>query len=82
LLGEATPSGALMQIGLVPEIGDAIVHRAGLLGAMLTMAEAAETGGQDVDVSHSHPELAALTSTVVAEINLEAAVWARAHESV
>jgi EAL and modified HD-GYP domain-containing signal transduction protein len=82
LLGEATPGEALMQIGLVPEIGDAIVHRAGLLGAMLTMAEAAETGGQDVDVSHSHPELAALTPTVVAEINLEAAVWARAHESV
>jgi EAL and modified HD-GYP domain-containing signal transduction protein len=82
LLGEATPGEALMQIGLIPEIADAIVQRDGVLGAMLTIAEAAETGAQDVAVSHAHSALAALTPAVVAELSLEAALWAPAHESV
>ncbi|WP_242538558.1 EAL and HDOD domain-containing protein [Trinickia acidisoli] len=84
LLGEAAPGDVLAQIGLVPEIGDAIVHRSGPLGAMLAIAEAAEAGMPDEAaraLSDAHPELAALTPPVLAEINFEAAMWAQAHES-
>ncbi|PMS20486.1 diguanylate phosphodiesterase [Trinickia dabaoshanensis] len=84
LLGDAAPNTSLVQIGLVPEISDAIVHRAGLLGAMLTIAEAVERGEHERaarELSRVHPELAALTSSTFAEINLEAAMWTHAHEA-
>ncbi|MDG0022688.1 EAL domain-containing protein [Trinickia sp. Y13] len=86
LLGEATPGDALAHIGLVPEIADAIVHRAGPLGAMLAIAEAAEAGALDQAdraaqaACHGFPQLAALTSATLAEINFQAALWSRAHE--
>ncbi|MGN6667601.1 MAG: EAL and HDOD domain-containing protein [Trinickia sp.] len=84
LLGDSEPADSLVNIGLVPEIGDAIVHRAGLLGALLTIAEAAEAGiydGVASEMRHAHPELAALTPSVFTEINLEAAMWAQAHDA-
>ncbi|CAB3650890.1 EAL and HDOD domain-containing protein [Trinickia soli] len=83
LLGDAVPGEALVQVGLVAEIGDAIVHRVGLLGAILAIAEAAEAGVADEAARaarHAHPELEALTPAAVAEINLEAATWGRAHD--
>jgi EAL and modified HD-GYP domain-containing signal transduction protein len=83
LLGDAEPVDSLVQIGLVSEIGDAIVQRAGLLGALLTIAEAAEAGvHEDVvrEMVHASPELAVLTPSVFAEINLEAAMWSQAHD--
>ncbi|WP_116136574.1 EAL and HDOD domain-containing protein [Trinickia diaoshuihuensis] len=83
LLGDAEPGDSLVQVGLVAEISDAIVHRAGPLGAMLTIAEAAERGAHERaarELARVHPELGALTPSVFAEINLEAAMWARAHE--
>jgi EAL and modified HD-GYP domain-containing signal transduction protein len=84
LLGDAEPGDSLVQVGLVAEISDAIVHRAGPLGAMLTIAEAAERGAHERaarELARVHPELGALTPSVFAEINLEAAMWARAHEA-
>ncbi|HTH74302.1 MAG TPA: EAL domain-containing protein [Trinickia sp.] len=86
LLGEAAPADALVPIGLVAEIGDAIAHHAGLLGALLTIAEAAEAAEagkprEDACIAcGAHPELAALTPAVVAEINLLAAAWTLTHE--
>ena len=83
LLGDADPATSLEQIGLVAEIGDAIIHRAGLLGALLTLAEAAEDGVQDEAARAMrlvHPELAVLTPPAFAEINLAAAMWAQAHK--
>ncbi|WP_245964959.1 EAL and HDOD domain-containing protein [Trinickia dinghuensis] len=83
LLGDAEPAESLAQIRLVAEISDAIVHRAGLLGALLTLAEAVEDGVQDEvarEMRGIYPELAALTPPVFAEINLEAAMWAQAHK--
>ena len=83
LLGHAAPADSIAHIGLVPEIGDAIVARAGLLGALLTIAEAAESGRHDETVralEAAYPELTSLTSSVFAEINLEAATWSQAHE--
>ncbi|MGN6316274.1 EAL and HDOD domain-containing protein [Trinickia sp.] len=83
LLGEAAPADALVPIGLVAEISDAIAHRVGLLGALLTIAEAAEAGKQGqgaCTACGAHPELAALTPAVVAEINLLAAAWTLTHE--
>lgn len=83
LLGDAAPSASLVQIGLVAEISDAIVHRAGLLGALLSIAEAAETGAHERAVrefARVHPELATLTPSAFADINLEAAMWAQAHQ--
>lgn len=83
LLGDAEPAASLEQIGLVAEIGDAIIHRTGLLGVLLTLAEAAEDGFQDEaarEMRLAHPELAVLTPPVFAEINLGAAMWAQAHK--
>jgi c-di-GMP-related signal transduction protein len=83
LLGDAAPADSIAHIGLVPEIGDAIVDRAGLLGALLTIAEAAEAGHHEEVVDamrHAYPELSALTPSVFAELNLDAAMWCRAHE--
>jgi len=83
LLGEAAPGDLLVEIGLVPEIGDAIVARVGLLGALLVIAEAAEAGMPDEAVAAAsgvYPELAVLTPAVLAEISLEAALWDHAHE--
>lgn len=83
LLGEVAPADALAPIGLVTEIGDAIAHRVGLLGALLTIAEAAEAGkpGEGACIAcGAHPELAVLTPSVLAEINLLAAAWGLTHE--
>lgn len=83
LLGDAAPGEALVQIGLVAEIGDAIVHHIGLLGAILAIAEAAEAGIAEEAACAArcvHPELAALTSEAVAEISLEAGAWGSAHD--
>ncbi len=83
LLGDAAPADSIAHIGLVREIGDAITERTGLLGALLTIAEAAETGhhGEVVDaMKHAYPELASLTPSAFAELNLEAAMWSRTHE--
>lgn len=83
LLGDPAPADSIANIGLVSEIGDAIVERTGLLGALLTIAEAAEAGRHDEVVGamkHAYPELALLTPSVFAEINLEAAMWSQAHE--
>lgn len=81
LLGEAAPGEVLVEVGLVPEIGDAIMARVGLLGALLVIAEAAEAGVPDQAVRAAigaYPELAVLTPAALAEINLQAAVWDRA----
>ncbi|MGN6649016.1 EAL and HDOD domain-containing protein [Trinickia sp.] len=83
LLGDAAPADSIAHIGLVPEIGDAIMQRAGLLGALLTIAEAAEAGHHEEVVhamAHAHPELSLLTPSAFAELNLEAAMWSQAHE--
>jgi c-di-GMP-related signal transduction protein len=78
LLGDAAPADALARLGLVSEIGDAITHGTGLLGAMLAVAEAAEAGGAEAAVRSAasvHSELAALTPALLAELNLSAATW-------
>lgn len=83
LLGEAAPADALVPIGLVAEICDAIAHRVGPLGALLAIAEAAEAGVQEETAriaGGTHPELAMLTPSVLSEINLLAAAWAQEHE--
>ena len=59
------------------------MQRAGLLGALLTIAEAAEAGHHEEVVhamAHAHPELSLLTPSAFAELNLEAAMWSQAHE--
>ena len=83
LLGDAAPADSIAHIGLVSEIADAIVRRTGPLGALLTIAEAAEAGHHDEvvdEMKQIYPALESLTSSVFAEINLQAALWAQAHE--
>lgn len=87
LLGEAAPGDALAQVGLTPDIGDAIVRRVGLLGALLGVAEAAEAGMPEAGTPElvraareAYPELGLLTPAVLAEIGLEAAAWGKVHE--
>lgn len=85
LLGDAAPADALWKLGLVAEIGDAIMHGAGPLGALLTVAEAAEEGDGERaarTASFTHGEFATLTPAVLAEINLSAASWFAAHGDV
>lgn len=85
LLGDAAPADALVRLGLVAEIGDAIIHGAGPLGALLAIAEAAEEGnaeGAARAASVEHREFAMLTPNALAELNLSAAAWFAAHAEV
>ena len=82
-----TPAETLDKLGLAPLIRDAIVEHSGALGALLSIAKAADQG---VDVrtdgaltasaGADAPEaFAALTPEVLAELNLSAAAWFGAH---
>lgn len=85
LLGDAAPDDALARLGLMPEIGDAITHGKGLLGAMLAVAKAAEAGGAEAAVRSAasvHSELATLTPALLAELNLSATAWLAAQTTV
>ncbi|GLU32511.1 EAL domain-containing protein [Trinickia caryophylli] len=81
LFGESTPADTLHRLGLVPEIGDAISHGTGLLGALLKIAEAADAadaGRAQAAVEAAavqHGELAMFTPALLAELTLLAADW-------
>lgn len=78
LFDDTNPADALGRLGLVPEISDAIVNRTGMLGALLSVAEAAERGYAETVVSGAsdvYRELTALTPAALADLNLSAAAW-------
>ncbi|MEM5437339.1 EAL and HDOD domain-containing protein [Paraburkholderia diazotrophica] len=84
VLVDSTPGETLDPLDLSPIIRDAIVERAGPMGALLRIAEAAGEAQDAAAIaaiasSQSLAEFAALTPVVLAELNLSAAAWFGAH---
>ena len=81
LLVDSTPDATLDPLDLSPLIRDAIVERAGQMGALLSIAEAAGEAQDAAAVAsaQSLEEFGALTPIVLAELNLSAAAWVGAH---
>jgi EAL and modified HD-GYP domain-containing signal transduction protein len=82
-----TPAATLDRLGLAPLIRDAIVEHGGALGTLLRIAQAAdggaEEGGDAASIAAAAADgaagFAALTPSVLAELNLSAAAWFGAH---
>jgi c-di-GMP-related signal transduction protein len=81
-----TSAETLDKLGLAPLIRDAIVEHGGALGALLRIAEAADRGAEEgIDAASisagtdAREAFAALTPSVLAELNLSAAAWFGAH---
>ncbi|MBN3754599.1 EAL domain-containing protein [Paraburkholderia sp. Tr-20389] len=81
VLVDSTPDATLDPLDLSPLIRDAIVERAGPMGALLSIAEAAGEAQDAAAIAsaQSLEEFAALTPIVLAELNLSAAAWFGAH---
>jgi EAL and modified HD-GYP domain-containing signal transduction protein len=81
VLVDSTPDATLDPLDLSPMIRDAIVERAGQMGALLSIAEAAGEAQDAAAVAsaQSLKEFGALTPIVLAELNLSAAAWFGAH---
>jgi c-di-GMP-related signal transduction protein len=81
VLVDSTPDATLDPLDLSPMIRDAIVERAGPMGALLRVAEAAGEAQDAAAIAsaESLDEFAALTPVVLAELNLSAAAWFGAH---
>jgi c-di-GMP-related signal transduction protein len=85
VLGTA-PAETLDKLGLARQIRDAIVEHSGPMGTLLRIAEAADEGTDErgdpaaIAAAADAPSgFAALTPSVLAELNLSAAAWFGAH---
>ncbi|MBN3805594.1 EAL domain-containing protein [Paraburkholderia sp. Ac-20336] len=74
----STPRAVLEKLALAPQIREAIVSRAGELGALLGIAEVAGEGGDAAPLAAA-AGFAALTPAVLSELNLSAAAWFGVH---